>query len=101
MCVGVDHRRGLNSCLRSVAGHIVHFTVLRDYGIDASTLLDKIMSNTSLKRRLKLCAFSQSFTDDTVPCIFSKSFMYLTDVHIMFASGMFQIVPPCVLCLMI
>lgn len=64
---------------RSVAGHIVHFTVLRDYGIDASTLLDEIMSNTTLKLRLKPCAFSQSFTDDTclvsfprVPCIQKK-----------------------------
>lgn len=59
----------------------MHFTVLRDYETDASTLLDEIMSNSTLKLHLKPCAFSQSSTDDTC-LVFSQSFMYLNDVHI-------------------
>lgn len=61
----------------------MHFTVLRDYGIDASTLLYGNMSEHYSRAACLSTNTHTSFTDDTVPCVFSLSrilCIYMTNI---------------------
>lgn len=61
------------SMLVTVTGRMMHFKFLKDYGKDASTLLDKSMLNTMVKLLVKQCLSSVTSEflghNNMVPCI--------------------------------
>lgn len=67
--------------LVTVTERMMHFKFLKDYGKDASTLLEKSMLNTMVKLLVKQCLFSVTSEflghNNMVPCILTSIEFYV------------------------
>lgn len=67
--------------LVTVTERMMHFKFLKDYGKDASTLLEKSMLNTMVKLLVKQCLFSVTSKflghNNMVPCILTSIEFYV------------------------